>query len=362
LGGFVQRRRRTLPGGHPPSHAHPRRTSEGVLTAHRSLVGPALTSGANDFSGSASRPSDQAERTKRGAVARQRRGSRACQPPITISTVRAGNVAGFALALLCPIVQERTRTETGMGRSDRDALIDHIAIGATSALVPIGLLAPAGWLLGFLAADLLAEMYRDRRCGSDRPTQSRSATARASLRSVAAVAGLAATQDRQSAVIFGFAVLACVQISVVGLVHLQTQLAKYRTLPFITRNIDLADLRIPAPPGRSLLSFAVATAKYGTSTMAITFTVAAVTGRPVIAVVAAAAGLSASVGSAAALFAHARRNRYLADRRSVINVIRRQVATFQPRLILYALSHPTDRATSRCGYRYSSGYQCRPSS
>ncbi|MFD6563042.1 hypothetical protein [Micromonospora profundi] len=208
----------------------------------------------------------------------------------------------------------------------------------------MALLAPAVWLLILLIADTLAEAYLDRRRAGSRTAQNRSAAVRAGLRGVAGVAGLTTVHSPETLVITGFAVLVSAQLGTVGLSLLRRRLAQYRTLPFITRNIDLAELRIPAPPGRMLMLFSAGMERCGSSAMAVAFAITAVTGSPHIAVCAAVTVLSGVGGSAAVLSTHVRRNQHLANRRSVIDVIRRQVVSFKPRLMLYALSHPSDRS------------------
>ncbi|SNT65899.1 CDP-Glycerol:Poly(glycerophosphate) glycerophosphotransferase [Asanoa hainanensis] len=230
-----------------------------------------------------------------------------------------------------------------MRRPNRRETADHIATLVTSALVPVGLLTPAWWLLSLLAADLLTEACRDSLGASNRAVQNRSAVARAGLRGVAALAGLAAVQSRALPVIAGFAVLVCSQLGAVGLSLLRRQLAQHRTLPFITRNIDLAELRIPAPPGQLLRLIDPGVERFGTSAIAVAVAATAATDRPAVAISTAVTVLTGETACAVALSAHVRRNKHLANRRSVIDVIRRQVESFQPRLMLYALSHPTDR-------------------
>ncbi|GIF78120.1 CDP-glycerol glycerophosphotransferase family protein [Asanoa siamensis] len=230
-----------------------------------------------------------------------------------------------------------------MRRLDRREIVDHIATVATSALVPAALLTPAGWLLSLLAADVLAEACRDNPRASNRAVQNRSAIARAGLRGVSAVAGLAAVQSRAFPVIAGFAVLLCAQLGAGGQALLRRRLAQHRTLPFITRNIDLGELRIPAPPGQLLRLVDAGVERFGTSAIAVALAATATTGRPALAISTALAVLAGETACVVALSTHVRRNRHLANRRQVIDIIRRQVESFQPRLMLYALSHPTDR-------------------
>jgi len=137
--------------------------------------------------------------------------------------------------------------------------------------------------------------------------------------------------------LMGFAAgLALLHVARVAAVSAGTRLTTRRTLPVTTRNLDLSALEIPdAPPAllRDRLPDLLALAGIPPVAGAV---LAALTGRPVLALAAPPATFVLIVAIYGVLAGHLARNRHLSDEHWIVDVVNGEITKARPQVVLYA--------------------------